>query len=245
MDVEGLPGVVVEEKREPKAVEPPQTPASTSLTLTIDRFTMLLVAIAVTLVAISLLSRFAGTGLGRLDVDIENSVPTLWASLQLALLTVVCGLVALADRTAGLPARGWIAVTACVGFIFLDESLVIHEELIEPLRERFETDGLLTFAWIVPYLGLVVVVACLLLPWFRRLPTVTQKRLVIAVAIFLTGAVGAEATGGLIVDEGVESNAFAAITSLEELLEKIGVALAVRGVLYELRSRVPAGISFD
>ncbi len=193
------------------------------------------VVVCCVLVVISSLLRSLGIRVGRLDLDYENSVPTLWSAFQLALLAAICAArTAVATRNSEAW-KHWAFMTLCVVFLTLDEALAVHELLIEPIRNSLNTSGLLHLAWIIPYSLLVVVVVALLLPWVLQLPPPTRNGLLLGGALFVLGAMGMEAIGGSIAEvDGTKTFEYSAVMTIEESLELAGVVVAIRAVLGDL-----------
>ena len=86
------------------------------------------------------------------DLDTEANVPTFYAVVQLAcaaLLLMVIGLNA-RQRNVGF-ARHWLMLGVVFTFLSLDELAHVHESLSGTLRRSLHVEGLLHFAWVIPY----------------------------------------------------------------------------------------------
>ena len=57
------------------------------------------------------------------------------------------------------------------------------------------TYGIFYFAWVIPATALLILLAIGFLPFFRSLPAETRRLFLVAGAIFLGGALGAEVIG--------------------------------------------------
>lgn len=177
-----------------------------------------------------------GTVLGWFDLNNEDSIPTWFQGIQLALT----GLVALAYARFDPPRLrwGWLVLGAAFFAMSLDELVSMHEQLADPLREMLEIDsGPLFYAWVIPAFALVLTFGVIMLPFLKRLPSKTALRLVFAGLIFLSGAVGLEMAEGWIhstVGSGVNlPYAFAMVA--EESLEMVGTLLALRALFLHFR----------
>lgn len=191
-----------------------------------------LAGISVLLLVVSLLARLADLQIGRLDVDVENSLPTLWSVQMLALMTILITIRALIGIQLGEPSWAWLVTILAAGFITIDEGLAIHEELIEPVRTALDTGGLLYQAWMIPYAGLVGIGVVALSPLIRSIETDLRDRVFAAAAVFLLGAFGMEAIGGSVIDSGdFESVSYSVIVTLEEGFEMVGVIMAVSALI--------------
>ena len=100
------------------------------------------------------------------------------------------------------------------------------------------------YAWVVPGLVLVVALAITFRRFVLELPARTQRLVVLAGAIYIGGAIGAELVGGLIVNATWNNTAFLIVSALEEVGEMLGIALFIYALLLHLgghRIRIQLG----
>ena len=117
-------------------------------------------------------------GLGPLfDFVRENNFPSYFSAL---LLLAAAGLLAIiGTSTVGAIRRYrfyWLFLARDFAFLSFDEALAIHENLMRPTRERFQTTGMLYAAWIIPYGAALLALSFIYLRWFIALPAVTRWR---------------------------------------------------------------------
>lgn len=178
------------------------------------------------------------------DIGGEANLPTWWnASLlfTMFLVAVVAAFVpALTRETSPRDAatRGaWLVVAAAGAYLSLDETAGLHERLATPVR----SSGLHlpTYAWLVPG-AVIAAVGCLILVRAARLlPAPVVRRLGVALACYLAGAIGMEAVNGLFSDRLLDWElVFAAGTTLEESLEMIACILAITAIVDHLVVRL-------
>lgn len=166
-------------------------------------------------------------------VSDEGNVPTWYASAAL-LLAAVLALV-IAGRSDTDDRRPWTLIGSILLFMSLDESAVLHEMMIVPLRHTFDLDGLLFYAWVVPAAAVAALVGLYLLPFVWRLAPPVRLRLAAGGLLFVSGALGVEAVTGLIDDLYGRNRLYYLLTVVEEGLEKLGVLLAISAFLCQLR----------
>lgn len=158
------------------------------------------------------------------------------------MLTAVAGALALlAAWGASGPRqrRGWLAVAALLILLSIDDKVQFHERLPDYLG--MERGALATHEWLLPgivLLGLALVVVVALA---RSLPQVPRRWLLVALVVFVMGAVGAEGLSGLLVrgaetETGTLRRLVFALMILEESLEMLGSSLAVAVLLGHLRA---------
>jgi hypothetical protein len=158
----------------------------------------------------------------KLSLSYEGNLPTWFTSSLL-----LAGAIAAGSIARGRPpdARGWWGVSAVLGWASLDEAVEIHEHLGGLVGTR----GVFTYDWVWFGAAIVVVLAAVFLPFLRALPTLTRRRLIVAGAIYLTGALVMELPLGWWVDRvgHTDGMVYAALDWIEETLEMIGAALVV------------------
>ncbi|UTT63049.1 hypothetical protein [Microcella humidisoli] len=247
----------------PPAAIPPQPPAAADpLVLVIARrrvLRLLVGAIAAVLLAHAVRSalvlswppprEFAQTELLRiLDMGGEAAIGT-WLTIGMMLgVVVVAGVIALAERRAGSAQwRGWVGVAIVFGYASIDEQLQLHEALVLPMRGLLGiTSGPLWLAWVVPALVLVAVLALVFAPFAARLPRRTRTGVVVAIGLWLAGAIGVEMLDAATFPwreamEPVRSHLVSAgLVALEETMEMLGVALLLHVLLGHVRDHAPA-----
>ncbi len=114
----------------------------------------------------------------------------------------------------------------------VDEVATFHEHVSDLLHRHFHTDGVLLYAWVVPALVGVLVVATWTVPALLRLPGSSGKFLVAAAGLYVAAAVGTE-----LIDSYWDSHAwmrgtvFYAVIALEEFGEMLGACLAAYALL--------------
>ena len=165
------------------------------------------------------------------DVNSERNVPTAWSALLLLACAVTAALLAVRGS-------GWLLVAVTCGFLALDESFELHERLGG--LGASVADDRLHFAWVVPGAALACVVGLLLLQRLRTQPLEVRRRLVVAGAVYLTGALVLEALSGQVLrGYGAGGKAYTLVTSAEEGLEMAGASLLLAALLLQLRHAKP------
>lgn len=168
------------------------------------------------------------------DVNSERNVPTAWSTL---LLLSSAGAAALLTAR-GRSGSGWVLVAVTCAFLALDESLELHERLGG--LGASVADDRLHFAWVVPGGALACVVGLALLRRLRRQPPAVRRRLLVAGAVYLTGALVLETVSGQALRTyGAGGKAYTLVTSIEEALEMAGASLLLAALLLQLRQAKP------
>jgi len=177
-------------------------------------------------------------GLVRLlDLDEEANIPTYFSVLQLNIAACLLWMIGgHARRRADPYARHWMVLAAIFVFLGLDELAQVHELLSHPLRMSMHVDGMLRYAWVIPYGALALVVGAAYLGFLMHLPTRTGWLLVTSGLIYVGGAAGLEMYGGYLETKlGAEaiktSLAYFTEVFFEEGMEMFGIALFIYTLL--------------
>ena len=101
----------------------------------------------------------------------------------------------------------------------MDEAAAIHEMLRNPIRGIFDTGGFFYSAWIIPGILLAVLVFLMFFRFWINHDAKTSVLFALSAAIFLTGAIGFEGTGGFYREKNVDFDViYMLITKVEETL---------------------------
>lgn len=134
------------------------------------------------------------------DMDMESNLPTYFNSL---LFFFGAGLFYLHGWTAVRSGRrGWYVMAAIFLFLGFDEGSQIHEKFgsftVRLLNGSDLDQGTLAWlrnGWIIPYTVAAVALMLTLGRWFLRLEPRLRQQLLIAGAVYVTGAIGFEMAG--------------------------------------------------
>lgn len=220
------------------------------LSLDIPRYVRVHAACIVALVVLCLAGQFCHfvlhhdrvLGLIRdFDLDEEANVPTWFETITLVLAAALLEVAARVRRSVRddrwLP---WRVLSAGFLFMSLDELASIHERFRLPIDMLRNVPGFRAFSWVVPAAAVVAVVFAFFLPWVRRLPERTRNGLLLAGAVYVAGAVGFEALGGIAaITVGMDNWIYVATYTIEETLEMTGTLLLIVTMFHYLRSLVP------
>jgi hypothetical protein len=169
----------------------------------------------------------SGYGLVRFfHTNQEGNFSAYFSALNMLLAAVLLMFCAAAERRSRTLRASWLFLALLFVFLPFDELFAVHERLNVPMRRVLGATGALAFAWVVPYALATLVAGALVLGLLRSLPRRTRIMMVAAGATFVGGALGMEMVGAsLSQTRGMDSAAYVAATTVEELLEMSGVAL--------------------
>ncbi len=204
-------------------------------------------ALAVVLSSVSHALSFAAVGdpwlgpiRGLLDLDGEGNLPTWFASALLLFVALKLWETRSAWAQSGRRAAWRWGLLALIAAAMSAEEIVgLHERTVVPLRRLLGAEGVLHFAWVIPGIMLVGVVAALCgrLTW--SLPAIVRSRMALGVLLYLLGAIGMELVAGPLAPapDQARSAMFLLAATIEETLEMCGLVVAI-GAIGELNAIV-------
>lgn len=204
-------------------------------------FNSIVLVIAVTLIAhvvLQLTLQWSGStnpvfidAVNRFNVDAELSVPT-WLSSILALVAATLALiVGRAQKKSGSYIT-WILLASLLLYISIDEVSSLHELILQGLHisanfgesQTFTHNALLL---VLPFIAVGAVGTAALL--YKNLPRKTFLQLLAAFVVYALGALVIEYVSIETVRDTIAYKA--ALTTFEEMLELVGLALIIRAII--------------
>ncbi|MFQ5666749.1 MAG: hypothetical protein ACE5I7_09995 [Candidatus Binatia bacterium] len=170
----------------------------------------------------------------RLYLDNEESIATWFQSAVLLSCAALLGSIAQDKRRTGdASARPWGALAGIFLVLSLDEVAALHELTMRRLRDALHVSGVFYFAWVIPGMLVVLVVGALYVKFILGLDRETRRRVIVAAALYVAGALGMEMVSGAYASVyGVDTLVYAtALVTLEELLEMAGMSLFLYALL--------------
>lgn len=168
------------------------------------------------------------------DVGAERNIPTAFSTLLLLFAALLLAVITVLKRKqTGSPVSHWAILS--FGFLFMaaDEAFSFHERLIKPVRKLLGDDnlGVFYFAWVIPGIALVLVLAPFFLRFLLRLPAKTKLTFLMAATLYIGGAIGFELIGGRFAELHGYNLTYKMIETVEESLEMAGVIIFIWALL--------------
>lgn len=203
--------------------------------------------VALLLIAISIVQQFGKYKLNyhhdRLlslfDLSLEMNIPTFYSVLLLLFASFLLLLITLLQAKQKSPyVTKW--ATLSLGFLYMayDDGFQVHEDLVGIIRPHLWEGNLGPFyyAWVLPALVLVIILALFFRKFLLHLPSATRNTFVLAAICYLGGCLGFEMLGGYYDEShgGFNSLTYNLISSIEEGMEMTGVILFIYALLQYL-----------
>lgn len=157
----------------------------------------------------------------------EQNVPTYFSTVLLLLCGVMLGLIGIREMNeAGQDKLYWFLLGLIFLFLSMDEMMMIHERLTEPVRALVGESYAPHYAWVLPYGLLFVALGIGYFRFLLRLPRRTALLFVLAGVLYVGGAIGLETMSGMVSREAGNVNvAYVVLQTIEEVLEMFGTVL--------------------
>ena len=170
-------------------------------------------------------------------LDGEGNVPAIFSTCLFLINAVIFLIVWKAASLAGDSQKIWLFLSIVFVFLALDESISIHERLIDPLRDALDATGIFYYTWIIPYGIGIVLLAIFAIPIFWRMQKRIRFWFGLSAAIYLFAAIGLEMISGkyLVMMNEQKDIVWILMITLEESLEMVGLIILVYALLLLLR----------
>ena len=168
-------------------------------------------------------------------LDKERNIPTAFSTLLLLSAAALLWFIRTHEKAQGSrDVPRWTVLA--IGFLYMamDEFGHIHELLIVRVQHLLGDGalGVFYYAWVVPAIVVVLVLAVFFLGFLRRLPARTGLVFSVAAMLFIGGAIGVEMLEGRH-DElyGEQDLTYIVYVIVEESLEMAGVIVFIHALL--------------
>ena len=172
-------------------------------------------------------------------LDGEGNVPAIFSTWLFLLNAVIFLIVWKAACLSGDSHKIWLFLSSVFVFLALDESISIHERLINPLRQALGATGIFYYAWIIPYGVGVVLLAIIAIPVFWRMQKRIRFWFGLSAITYLFATIGLEMISGkyLVMMNEQKDIVWILMVTLEESLEMVGLIILVYAQLLLLRDK--------
>ena len=161
------------------------------------------------------------------DLDRDANLPTWFSSSCLMISALLMGWIG-AAKAPGRDRKLWLAMAAIFAYLSVDEAAELHEITIGPLRNLLGLSGVFHFAWVIPFVLALIVLAFIYFRFWRDLPPPTRLGLLAAAVVYVGGAMGLEMYGSFIAAaHGEEFWLYRVLTVMEETMEMTGLWLLI------------------
>lgn len=203
--------------------------------------TKVLSAVVVFLVVTSLAGQIAtyvlgyGTVFGLVNLfslDREGNIPTWFSSLILLWSAILLAVITVDRRAAGhADWKYWGGLSVIFTLLSFDEAASIHEITIEPMQQVLGVGGVLHWAWVIPGMAFVILIAAVYFRFLFSQPAATRRLFIVAAVLYVGGALGMEMLGaGWFAEHGRRNMGYVLFWTVEETMEMFGVVVFIHAL---------------
>lgn len=168
------------------------------------------------------------------NVEAQVAFPTWFSAVLLLTTAVLFFLIARRERRqGGRKRRHWAGLAIVFLILSIDEVLSFQQALRGPFRQALRLEGVAYYAWVVPAVGVSLILVLVYARFLVQLPARIRTRIVLSGLLFLAGEVGMELVGRVFAANPTGLGYFVAST-LEETLEFGAVILLIDTLLLHL-----------
>lgn len=178
-------------------------------------------------------------------MDSEANIPTFFNALLLFIPALILIFITAWKNSIKDKFRfHWLGLCLVFLFLSIDESTVLHEQLIKPMRVIAGADGFLYFSWVIPGLMAVALFGIVYLFFFLHLENKFKILFFISLAVYIGGVIGGEMLSGYYAAAlGLKNIKYATIASIEESIEMIGCSFIIYSLLEYMKHYLPEGMT--
>ena len=171
------------------------------------------------------------------NLDRELNFPTWYSALTIVFCAILLRIIALGKKQQGdRYARDWQLLSVIFFILAIDEVVSIHEILIIPeVSDALNLPWFLHSMWVIPGTIFVVWFARRFGKFVRHLPFKSRRQFILAACTYIGGALVMEMVGSHFAESiGQQHILYAAIATVEEVLEMTGIIMFIYALLHYL-----------
>lgn len=132
----------------------------------------------------------------------------------------------------------WLFLSLIFFIMHIIQSTNVHNALSPCIRTALGVGGMLTYAWVIPGMVIVIALGLIYLHFFIKLPPKTRLLFFVAGFLYVIGALVFEmATAYYMVRYGMEDMGFVALSVVHEAMKMIGLVLFIQALMDLLGSK--------
>ena len=179
-------------------------------------------------------SLFARILLRVFSVDGEMNLPTWYASITLFICSLLLSIITLVLRKKKDKYYiHWGGLSLIFTYLSLDEASGIHELLVKPVKLlHLHGNGIFYFSWLIVGIPIALILAIMYMNFLIKLPGKIRILFLVSGMVFVSGVLGMEMIGGWYASiHGTDNLMYMLLTTLEETLEMLGIAVFIYALL--------------
>ncbi len=161
----------------------------------------------------------------------EMTIPTWYASITLFICSALLAIITLAKKTENEKYwLHWALLSLIFAYLSIDDASGIHEKMGKCIP--FNTSGIFYFSWVIVGIPIAFFVLLVFIKFFLNLPENMRFLFLLSGVLFVGGAIGMELVDGWYASiNGTDNLVYDLLTTIEETLEMLGVAVFIYSLL--------------
>lgn len=173
-------------------------------------------------------------GIQLFELDSEGGIATWYSSSMLLVCAGFLAIIAIANRRSIYKIQ-WAALSFIFLYLSADEAASIHEKASFVTDKLIPVSGFADYSWVILYAPLVLIFVLAYLKFVRDLPVETKRLFIVAGFLYVVGALGMEAVGGVYaILYGSSNIGYSLLIHLEEVLEMSGIVVFFYALLVHM-----------
>ncbi|WP_177420550.1 hypothetical protein [endosymbiont of Lamellibrachia barhami] len=166
------------------------------------------------------------------NLNREWSIPSFYASFAILFCSLLLTLIAWVHHRRGeVDFKYWYGLAVIFLLLAIDEYTDIHNRIFEPVRSHLKVIGLISYAWLLVYVPLLLAMLLIYRRFLARLPKSTAKLFILAGVVYLVGAIGINFIGDQYTYHERDALSYSVIYTFEELCEMLGIIMFIYALL--------------
>lgn len=164
----------------------------------------------------------------KFNLDVERSIPSYYNLVLWLFCIILISFITYYKKKDQASYQYWLGMLVLFVYLSIDEYISIHETLSPIAHHVVNPSGLFYYTWVVFYFVVLVILGLIYLRFMISLPAKTRNLFIIALLLFISGAIGVEMFEGRYVEMYGETPFFYLFfVTLEETLEMAGLVVFI------------------
>lgn len=200
-------------------------------------FIVLIILILLHLIAMTVLYAQPETNLVKIlklfHLDEEANFPTYFSALLFIISSALLLFIGKSNSSSEINPKYWIVLSLIFLFFSIDEIVQLHEKLSNVIHQKLQIGGLLRFSWWIIYSVFIIAIFSFYVKFLAQLPNRIKRIFLISALVFILGSIILEIVGVYIYssENDTKTSSFYIISTIEEILEMIGLVIFIYGLL--------------
>jgi len=181
------------------------------------------------------------------NLDEEHNIPALYSFFQLLAASFLLALIARDASQAKKKLRlYWWLMAGLFFYMAFDELESFHERGSLWIHQHLQTTGFFYFAWVMPAVVVLLVLAIILFRFLRDLPKDVRRRFVLSGTVYVAGAVGGDAVAGKYISIHGSGLGWPYVLEyhIEETMELLAIAYFIYALLLYIQDYIREPVIF-